>query len=176
MTINEVAGKGETPVALNFQQAFNAPNSPWLTLVRDAVLGDGGKVDSRTTTRSPRCSGSSDVTSPVGVPARRGTPPPGPTIAPGREARHDRPDAPSAARPASAGGAAAAAALRGWLYATPTALFVARAVRRAAAARAADVARRGWPLLAGDQGINFPDNYVEGGATTGSSWTRSSSP
>ena len=56
VTINEVAGKGETPVALNFQQAFNAPNSPWLTLVRDAVLGDGGNVASRTTTRSPRCS------------------------------------------------------------------------------------------------------------------------
>jgi len=44
VTINEVAGKGETPVAINFQQAFNAPNSPWLTLVRDAVLGDGSKV------------------------------------------------------------------------------------------------------------------------------------
>jgi multiple sugar transport system substrate-binding protein len=44
VTINEVAGKGETPVAINFQQAFNAPNSPWLTLVRDAVLGDGSKL------------------------------------------------------------------------------------------------------------------------------------
>jgi multiple sugar transport system substrate-binding protein len=44
VTINEVAAKGETPVALNFQQAFNAPNSPWLTLVRNAVLGDGSKV------------------------------------------------------------------------------------------------------------------------------------
>ncbi|GAA4672553.1 sugar ABC transporter substrate-binding protein [Phytohabitans rumicis] len=38
VTINEVAGKGDTPVALNFQQAFNAPNSPWLTLVRNQVL------------------------------------------------------------------------------------------------------------------------------------------
>jgi multiple sugar transport system substrate-binding protein len=45
VTINEVAGKGDTPVALNFQQAFNAPNSPWLTLVRNAVLGDGSSVD-----------------------------------------------------------------------------------------------------------------------------------
>lgn len=45
ITINEVAGKGDTPVALNFQQAFNAPNSPWLTLVRNAVLGDGRTVD-----------------------------------------------------------------------------------------------------------------------------------
>ncbi|WP_421732267.1 ABC transporter substrate-binding protein [Cellulomonas sp.] len=45
ITINEVAGKGDTPVALNFQQAFNAPSSPWLTMVRDAVLGDGANVD-----------------------------------------------------------------------------------------------------------------------------------
>ena len=44
VTINTVAGQGETPVALNFQQAFNAPNSPWLTLVRNAVLGDGKSV------------------------------------------------------------------------------------------------------------------------------------
>jgi len=44
VTINEVAAKGETPVATNFQQAFNATNSPWLSLVRDAVLGDGAKV------------------------------------------------------------------------------------------------------------------------------------
>jgi multiple sugar transport system substrate-binding protein len=45
VTINEVAGAGDTPVAMNFQQAFNAPNSPWLTLVRNAVLGDGASVD-----------------------------------------------------------------------------------------------------------------------------------
>ena len=45
VTINEVAGAGDTPVARNFQQAFNAPNSPWLTLVRNAVLGDGASVD-----------------------------------------------------------------------------------------------------------------------------------
>jgi multiple sugar transport system substrate-binding protein len=44
VTINQVAAQGETPVAINFQQAFNAPNSPWLTLVRNAVLGDGAKV------------------------------------------------------------------------------------------------------------------------------------
>lgn len=42
VTINEVAGKGDTPVALNFQQAFNAPSSPWLTLVRNQVLNGGG--------------------------------------------------------------------------------------------------------------------------------------
>lgn len=45
VTINEVAGKGDTPVALNFQQAFNAPGSPWLTLVRNAVLDGSDTVD-----------------------------------------------------------------------------------------------------------------------------------
>jgi multiple sugar transport system substrate-binding protein len=44
VTINEVAAKGETPVAVNFQQAFNATSSPWLTLVRDAVLGNGADL------------------------------------------------------------------------------------------------------------------------------------
>ncbi|MER7892196.1 sugar ABC transporter substrate-binding protein [Micromonospora sp. NPDC094482] len=44
VTINEVAGKGDTPVALNFQQAFNAPSSPWLTLVRNQVLNGSGDV------------------------------------------------------------------------------------------------------------------------------------
>lgn len=44
VTINKVAGQGRTPVALNFQQAFNSPTSPWLTLVRNAVLGDGSSV------------------------------------------------------------------------------------------------------------------------------------
>jgi multiple sugar transport system substrate-binding protein len=45
VTINEVAGQGDTPVAINFQQAFNAPNSPWLTMIRNAVLGDGESID-----------------------------------------------------------------------------------------------------------------------------------
>ncbi|MEQ4303994.1 sugar ABC transporter substrate-binding protein [Plantactinospora sp. B6F1] len=44
VTINQVAGKGDTPVALNFQQAFNAPGSPWLTLVRNQVLNGGGDL------------------------------------------------------------------------------------------------------------------------------------
>ncbi|MEV6813263.1 sugar ABC transporter substrate-binding protein [Micromonospora sp. NPDC051296] len=44
VTINEVAGKGDTPVALNFQQAFNAPNSPWLTLIRNQVLNGSGDL------------------------------------------------------------------------------------------------------------------------------------
>ena len=46
VTINTVAGQGDTPVSLQFQQAFNAPDSPWLTLVRNAVLGDGSSIDS----------------------------------------------------------------------------------------------------------------------------------
>jgi multiple sugar transport system substrate-binding protein len=44
VTINEVAGKGDTPVALNFQQAFNAPSSPWLALVRNQVLTGTGDL------------------------------------------------------------------------------------------------------------------------------------
>lgn len=45
ITINEVAGKGDTPVSLNFQEAFNSPTSPWLTLVRNAVLEGSDTVD-----------------------------------------------------------------------------------------------------------------------------------
>lgn len=45
VTINEVAGKGDTPVSLNFQEAFNSPTSPWLTLVRNAVLKGTDTVD-----------------------------------------------------------------------------------------------------------------------------------
>lgn len=45
VTINEVAAQGDTPVARNFQQAFNSTTSPWLTLVRGAVLGDGASID-----------------------------------------------------------------------------------------------------------------------------------
>jgi multiple sugar transport system substrate-binding protein len=44
VTINEVAGQGDTPFSLNFQQAFNAPGSPWLTLVRNAVLNGEDSV------------------------------------------------------------------------------------------------------------------------------------
>lgn len=45
VTINEVAAQGSTPVALNFQQAFNAPGSPWLTLVRNRVLSGEDAVE-----------------------------------------------------------------------------------------------------------------------------------
>jgi multiple sugar transport system substrate-binding protein len=44
VTINEVAAEGVTPIARNFQQAFNAPTGPWLILVREAVLGPNTAV------------------------------------------------------------------------------------------------------------------------------------
>jgi multiple sugar transport system substrate-binding protein len=34
--------QSKTPVSVNFQQAFNAPGSPWMTLVRNQVYGDPG--------------------------------------------------------------------------------------------------------------------------------------
>ena len=45
VTINEVAAKGGTPVALNFQQAYNAVGSPWVTMVRNQVLKKANTVD-----------------------------------------------------------------------------------------------------------------------------------
>lgn len=47
VTINKVLASptSKTPVAKNFQQAFNAPDSPWLQLTRDAVFGDGKSID-----------------------------------------------------------------------------------------------------------------------------------
>ena len=52
--------------------------------------------------------------------------------------------------------------LRGWAYASPTALFVLvlfvvplLLVFRMSASK--------WPLLSGDQGINFPDNFTARG-------------
>ena len=44
VAINKIAASGKTPISANFQQAFNATNSPWLTLVRNAVFGDGKGV------------------------------------------------------------------------------------------------------------------------------------
>ena len=44
VTINQVATDGVTPLARNFQQAFNAPTGPWLALVREAVLGPNTAV------------------------------------------------------------------------------------------------------------------------------------
>ena len=44
---NEIAGKGETPFALNFDSAFNDPQSPWIQLFRAAVFDDAddAKID-----------------------------------------------------------------------------------------------------------------------------------
>jgi multiple sugar transport system substrate-binding protein len=45
--INQVAAAPDshTPVARNFQQAFNAAGSPWVTLFRNAIFGDGSSID-----------------------------------------------------------------------------------------------------------------------------------
>jgi multiple sugar transport system substrate-binding protein len=45
VTFNTIAGKGQTPFALNFGQTFNDPQGPWLILLRDAVFGDASKID-----------------------------------------------------------------------------------------------------------------------------------
>jgi multiple sugar transport system substrate-binding protein len=45
LAINEVTAQGRTPLAINTQQAFNAPGSPWVTLVRNEVFGAGGTVE-----------------------------------------------------------------------------------------------------------------------------------
>ncbi|MDR0283590.1 MAG: sugar ABC transporter substrate-binding protein [Propionibacteriaceae bacterium] len=45
VTINEVAGKGDTPYSVNFQQAYNAVGSPWVTMIRNAVLNNTNTVD-----------------------------------------------------------------------------------------------------------------------------------
>ena len=45
VTFNTIAGKGQTPFALQFGQTFNDPQGPWLVLLRDAVFGDASKID-----------------------------------------------------------------------------------------------------------------------------------
>jgi multiple sugar transport system substrate-binding protein len=42
---NEIAAKGQTPLAKNFGATFNDPQGPWLVLMRDAVFGDGANID-----------------------------------------------------------------------------------------------------------------------------------
>ncbi|ROP34873.1 ABC transporter substrate-binding protein [Saccharothrix texasensis] len=46
LAINEVAAAADsrTPTAVNFQQAFNAAGSPWVTLLRNQVFGDAGSL------------------------------------------------------------------------------------------------------------------------------------
>ncbi|MFC9426979.1 ABC transporter substrate-binding protein [Streptomyces sp. NPDC056987] len=43
--INQLVADGRTPYALKFGQTFNDPNGPWLSLMRDAVFGDGASVE-----------------------------------------------------------------------------------------------------------------------------------
>ncbi|MEU9917100.1 sugar ABC transporter substrate-binding protein [Streptomyces sp. NPDC051001] len=45
VTVNELVADGRTPYALKFGQTFNDPNGPWLTMMRNAVFGDGDSVD-----------------------------------------------------------------------------------------------------------------------------------
>ncbi|MCX4760280.1 sugar ABC transporter substrate-binding protein [Streptomyces sp. NBC_01275] len=45
VTVNQLVAHGRTPYALKFGQTFNDPNGPWLSLMRDAVFGDGTSVD-----------------------------------------------------------------------------------------------------------------------------------
>ncbi|MEV7871797.1 sugar ABC transporter substrate-binding protein [Streptomyces sp. NPDC088124] len=54
--INQLVADGRTPYALKFGQTFNDPNGPWLSLMRDAVFGDGASVakDNKAITASLR--------------------------------------------------------------------------------------------------------------------------
>ena len=45
VTINEIAGEGVTPFAVNFNAAFNNPGSPWIALYRNYVFGDGASLE-----------------------------------------------------------------------------------------------------------------------------------
>ncbi|MEU2281126.1 sugar ABC transporter substrate-binding protein [Streptomyces sp. NPDC013178] len=45
VTINQLVADGRTPYALKFGQTFNDPNGPWLTMMRNAVFGDGTSVE-----------------------------------------------------------------------------------------------------------------------------------
>jgi len=42
---NSTIKDGQTPIAVNFNEAFNAAGSPWQILVQDGVWGDASKVD-----------------------------------------------------------------------------------------------------------------------------------
>lgn len=44
-TANAAIANGRTPVAVNFNEAFNAAGSPWQLLIQDGIWGDGSKVD-----------------------------------------------------------------------------------------------------------------------------------
>ena len=74
----------------------------------------------------------------------------------GKPAATDGP-APTAQRPRRRGGRTA---WLGWLYASPTAVFVA-ALFALPLVLVLKMSASRWPLLAGDRGVNFPDNYVK---------------
>lgn len=57
VTINELLAAGRTPYSLNFGQTFNDPNGPWLTLMRDAVFGDGANLEENNEAISSSLSG-----------------------------------------------------------------------------------------------------------------------
>jgi multiple sugar transport system substrate-binding protein len=44
---NTIAGKGVTPFAVNFNAAFNDPQSPWIVLYRDMIFNgaDSAKIN-----------------------------------------------------------------------------------------------------------------------------------
>ncbi|WP_165218897.1 sugar ABC transporter substrate-binding protein [Schaalia sp. ZJ1691] len=42
---NATIADGRVPVAVNFNEAFNAAGSPWQLLIQNAIWGDGSKVD-----------------------------------------------------------------------------------------------------------------------------------
>lgn len=43
---NETIADGRTPVAANFNEAFNAAGSPWQLFIQDVIWGDGSNADS----------------------------------------------------------------------------------------------------------------------------------
>jgi multiple sugar transport system substrate-binding protein len=44
---NTIAGEGVTPFAVNFNAAFNDPQSPWIKMYRDAIFNgaDSATID-----------------------------------------------------------------------------------------------------------------------------------
>ena len=168
VTINEVAANGDTPVAINFQQAFNAPEQP----VADARAQRGARrrrhPSTPTTTRSPRCSRSSpartgrraDVHA-----ARRHRP------APTRKAPHMTATLPAAGAPTPATPPAAAPRPAG--VAEPPRRDHRLALRRCRPRSSCSsssslplllvlqMSGSDWPLLGGNQGWNFPENYQD---------------
>ncbi|HZU92614.1 MAG TPA: sugar ABC transporter permease, partial [Microbacterium sp.] len=49
--------------------------------------------------------------------------------------------------------------VQGWLYAAPTAIFV-PLLFIVPLVLVFQMSASDWPLLSGNQGVNFPDNYV----------------